>query len=76
MYLLLLKVPLVLDFGSRVLSTTPCHMDGRLDLPMFLLREGLFTLIKMYTLIVQTKFCPSLPTILKLSNVVVWPVID
>ena len=43
---------------------------------MFLLRMGFFTLIKMDSFIVLVKSCPSLPTLLKFSSVVIWPVVE
>ena len=54
---------------------TSSHMCGRWYLPMFLLRDGLFTLMYIAPLIVLIRFWSSLPTILKLSKVVLWPVI-
>ena len=60
-----------LILSSEVLNRTPSYyMCGRLYLPIFLLRVGLFTLIKMDSLVFLTKVCPSLPKMLKLSNVV------
>ena len=41
---------------------------------MFLLRDGLFTLMFIASLIVLIRFWPSLPIMLKLSMVVLWPV--
>ena len=48
-------------------------MCVRLYLPVLMV--GLFTLIKMDSLIVWKRFAP-LPTILKLYNVVMWSVVD
>ena len=47
-------------------------MCERVYLPICLLKVGLFMLIKMDSLMVL----PSLLTMLKLSNVVTWPVVD
>ena len=47
----------------------------KLFLPMFLFRVGLLTLIYMDSVIILVKPCPSLPTMLKLSMVVRWPVV-
>ena len=41
-----------------------------------LLRAGLFTFVNMHFLMVLVKPCPSLPTMLKLSSVVGWPVVE
>ena len=49
---------------------------GRLHLPVFLLSVKLLTLMYMDLLIVLAKLCTSLPTMLKLSSVVGWPVVD
>ena len=62
--------------SSRALNRTPSHMCGRFYLPMFLLGMALFTIINMNSLIVLAKICHSLPTMLKLSSVVVWLVVD
>ena len=60
---------LIIIWSSEVLTRTPSHICGRLYLPMFLLRMGLFTLMYMDSFIVVAKLCPSLPTMLKLFNV-------
>ena len=49
-------------------------MWGKLNLPIFLFNEGLFTLMNMDSLIFLAKSCPSLPIIWKLCWVVEWPV--
>ena len=61
------------NFSSEVLSRTSSHMWGRWYLPMFLLRDGLLTLMYNASLIVLLRFWSSLPTILKLSIVTWWP---
>ena len=61
------------SFSSEVLNRTSSHMWGRWYLPMFLLRDGLLTLIYNASLIVLLRFWSSLPTILKLSIVTWWP---
>ena len=66
----MLEFSLVLVWSSRVLIRTPSHIYGRLYLNMFLLRAGLFSLMYTDSSIVLAKFCPSLPIMLKLSNVV------
>ena len=48
-------------------------MCGRWYLPIFLLRDGLFTLIYRASFMVLRRFWPSLPTISKLSMVTLWP---
>ena len=55
------------NFSSEVLNRTSSHMCGRWYLPMFLLRDGLLTLMYIASLIVLMRFCFSLPTILKFS---------
>ena len=53
-----------------VLSTTLSHMCGKLNLPIFLFKVGLFTLINIDSLIFLAKPCPSLPIIWKFCWVV------
>ena len=50
-------------------------MFGRFYLPTFLFRVGLLTLIYIASFMALAILCPSLPIILKLSTVVVWPVV-
>ena len=57
------------NFSSEVLNRTSSHMCGRWYLPMFLLRDGLLTLMYKASLIVLMRFWSSLPTILKFSIV-------
>ena len=62
------------SISSEMLNRTSSHMWGRWYLPMFLLRDGLLTLIYFASLIVLIRFWFSIPTSLKLSMVVLWPV--
>ena len=57
-----------------MLSRTSCHICGRWYLPMFLLRDGLLTLMYYASFIALLRFWSSLPTMLKLSMVTLWPV--
>ena len=50
-----------------VLKRTLCHKWLSWNLPMFLFRVGLFTLMKIDSLINLMMSCPSLPIMLKLS---------
>ena len=58
-----------------VLSKTLSHIWGKLDLPIFLFKVGLFTLINIDSLIFLAKPCPSLSIIWKFCWVVGWPVL-
>ena len=55
-----------LSLSSMLLIRTSSHTCGRWYLPMFLLRDGLLTLINIDSLINLERFCSSLPTMLKL----------
>ena len=57
-----------------MLFRTSSHTWGRWYLPIFLLRDGLFTLMYIASLISLIRLCSSLPTMVKLSIVVSWPV--
>ena len=48
-----------------VLSKTPSHIWGKLNLTIILFKVGLFTLINMDSLIFLSKPCPSLQIIWK-----------
>ena len=48
-----------------VLSKTLSHIWGKLNLPIFLFKVGLLTLINIYSLIFLSKPCPPLPIILE-----------
>ena len=63
-----------LSLSSEVLSRTSSQMWGRWYLSIFLLRDGLLTLMYNTSLIALLRFWSSLPTMLKLSNVILWPV--
>ena len=56
-----------------MLNRTSSHIYGRWYLFMFLFRDGLLTLLYRASLMVLLSFWSSLPTILKLSMVTVWP---
>ena len=53
-----------------VLSKTLSHIWGKLNLPIFLFKVGLFTLINIDSLIFLAKLCPYLPIIWKFCWVV------
>ena len=57
-----------------VLNKTLSQIWLNWSLPIFLFRVGLFTLMKIDSLINLVKSCPSLPIILKLSWVVWCPI--
>ena len=61
--------------SSEVLCRTSSHIWGRWYLPMFLFGDGLFTLMYNASLIHLQRFWSSLPTMLKLSKVTMWPVV-
>ena len=61
------------SLSSMLLIRTSSQMCGRWYLPMFLLRDGLLTLMYIDSLISLERLCSSLPTILKLFNVMLWP---
>ena len=56
-----------------MLSRPSSQICGRWYLPIFLFRDGLLTLMYRASLMVLMRFWSSLPTILKLSMVTVWP---
>ena len=62
-------------FSSGRLNRMLSQMCGRLYFPIFLLSVGLFTLMYIDSLIVQATVLSSLPSILKLSIDVSWPLI-
>ena len=55
------------SLSSGVLSRASSHMCGRWYLPMFLLRDGLLTLMNNASFIHLLRFWSSLPTMLKFS---------
>ena len=64
-----------LNLSSGNLTNTSSHMCGSWYLPIFLFRAGSFTLITIASLMVLAMLWSSLPTILKLSRDISWPVI-
>ena len=58
-----------------MLNRTSSHMWGRWYLSLFLFRDGLLTLRHIDSFISLMRFWSSLPTILKLSSIVVWPTV-
>ena len=58
-----------------ILSKTLSHIWGKLNLPIYLFKVGLFSWINMDSLIFLPKPCPSLPIIWKFCWVVGWPVL-
>ena len=62
-----------LNFISGDLTNTSSHICGSWYLPLFLFREGSFTLINIASLMVLAMFWSSLPTMLKLSRDTSWP---
>ena len=56
--------------SSEVFNRTSSQMCGRWYLPMFLFRDGLLTFIYRVSLMVLMKFWSPLPTILKLSMLI------
>ena len=63
------------NFSSLLLIRTSSHIWGRWYLPMLLFKDGLLTLTNIDSLISLERFCSSLPTMLKFSSEVVWPVV-
>ena len=62
-------------FSSEMENRTLLQMCGRLYLPTFLLRLELVSLIYIVSFMALAMLCPSLPIILKLSTIVMWPVV-
>ena len=60
-------------FSSELLSRTSSQTGGRWYLPTVLFRDGLLTLMYIDSFMNLMRFWSS-PTILRLSNVVLWPV--
>ena len=52
---------------------TSSHVWGRWYLPMFLFRDGSLTLMNRASLIALVRFWSSLPTIVKLLMLMLWP---
>ena len=71
-----MELPLVSNYfrlSSEMLSRTSSQMCGRWYLPMFLFRDGLFTLMYKASFIVLKRLWSSLPKMVKLSMVTLWP---
>ena len=62
------------SFSSQVLNKTSSQTCGRWYLPTFLFRDESLTLMYRASLIVLIRFRSSLPTMLKLLMVTLWPV--
>ena len=62
------------NLSSEVFIRTSSHLSGRWYLPIFLFRDGLLTLIYRASLMFLMRFWSSLPTMLKLSMLMLWPV--
>ena len=67
------QVSIYFKFSSEMLSRTSSQMCGRWYLPMFLLRDGLFTLMYRASFMVLKRFWSSLPSMERLSVVTLWP---
>ena len=65
-----------LFFISGVVNRSLSHIWGRCYLPMLLLMLGLLALIKMDFFMALVRLCPSVPTMLKSSTDVWWPVVE
>ena len=61
--------------NSGDLASTSSQMCGSWNLPMFLLRDGSFTLKNISSLMFLAILLSSLPTILKLARDTSWPVV-
>ena len=61
------------NFNSDVVCRTSFHIWGRWYFPMFLFRDGSLTLINRASLIALVRFWSSLPTIVKLLMLMLWP---
>ena len=62
------------NFNSDVLFRTSSHMWGRWYLPIFLFRDGSLTLMNRASFIDLVKLWSSLPTMLNLVILMLWPV--
>ena len=56
-----------LNLSSGVLNRTPSQIYGIWYLPVFLFRDGSFTLMNIASFIVLVRFCDFLPTMMELS---------
>ena len=68
MALMLWAFIIYLNFNSGDVTSTSSHMCGSWNLPIFLFREGSYTLISIASVIVLAIPWSSLPTILKLPK--------
>ena len=62
-------------FSSGILNRTSSHICGRWYLPTFLLRDGSLALMYITSFMALLRFLSSFPTILKFSNLMLWPVV-
>ena len=67
------QISIYFKFSSEVLSGTSSHICGRWYLPIFLFRDGLFTLMYRASFMVLMRIWSSLPSMEKLSIVTAWP---
>ena len=67
------QVSIYFKFSSEMLSRISSQMCGRWYLPIFLLRDGLFTFMYRASFMVLKRFWSSLPSMEKLSIVTSWP---
>ena len=63
------------NFNSDVVFKTSSHILGRWYLPIFLFRDGSLTLMNRASFIALVKLWSSLPTMLKLVMLMLWPVL-
>ena len=67
------QVSIYFKFSSEMLSRTLSHMCGRWYFPIFLFRDGLFTLMYRASFMVLMRFWSSFPSMEKLSILTAWP---
>ena len=67
------QISIYFKFSSEMLSRTSPHICSRWYLPMFLFRDGLFTLMYRASFMVLMRFWCSLPSMEKLSIATAWP---
>ena len=61
------------NFNSDVLCRISSHIWSRWYLPMFLFRDGSLTLMNRASLIALVRFWSSIPTMVKLLMLILWP---
>ena len=71
--MLLPVVSIYFRFSSDMFNRTSSQMCGRWYLPIFLFRDGLFTLMYKASLMVLKRLWSSLPKMVKLSMLTLWP---